>query len=80
MVLQIGDVRFLLKDLMAFHAADVGMIGQKPVEGIYINLVLKGAPTPIKAAVETEADRERVMAALEKLFRKYNRAKKTIEL
>lgn len=80
MLIQIGDVRFNLKDLMAFHEADAGVLGQKHVEGIYVNLILRGAPTPVKAAVETEEARTRVMAALDKLFRKYHRTKKITQL
>lgn len=80
MLIQIGDVRFNLKDLMAFHEADVGVLGQKHVEGIYVNLILRGAPTPVKAAVETEEARTRVIAALDRLFRKYHRAKKITQL
>lgn len=75
MLLQIGNVRFNIKDLMAFHAADAGVIGQKHVEGIYVNLILRGAPTPVKAALHSEKERDRVLIHLDNMWRRYHKAK-----
>jgi hypothetical protein len=66
-MITIGTVRIRLTDLMSYWPTDTGVLGRTQVEGHFIALMLKNAPALVRAGFESEADRDKVLARLDKL-------------
>ena len=66
-MVKVGTVRFKTSDLLSYWPTEVGVLGNTEVEGFFIALMIKGAPSLVRAGFVTEIERDKVISRLDKL-------------
>lgn len=66
-MIKVGVVRFKMTDLLSYWPTDTGVLGNTEVKGNFIALMLKGAPSIVRAGFETKTQRDKVIARLDKM-------------